>query len=219
MFDDEALEASTVLLFSLLHFLYCPIAHAPGKHGIRASALQLSWAARCVMCSSAALVGPGAGRESKTVRVGGLKCWDICFEPPSLFLPHPCRCWWARAPRRAIPCLWAARTAGSSVVNNHPCPMQVLVGPGAGKESDNAFVGGQNRWRYDTFVNWEYWWPAFPVLVYFKVGAGCCCCWLVRLLMSTAVHTATPACHVLVGAGDADEAGGPDPLLPHHHGR
>lgn len=50
--------------------------------------------------------------------------------------------------------------------------MQVLVGPGS-KESENAFVGGQNRWRYDTFVNWEYWWPAFPVLVYFKVGAGC----------------------------------------------
>ena len=46
---------------------------------------------------------------------------------------------------------------------------QVLVGPGSGKESENAFVGGQNRWRYDTFVYWEYWWPAFPVLVYFKV--------------------------------------------------
>ncbi|KAI7843317.1 hypothetical protein COHA_003018 [Chlorella ohadii] len=46
--------------------------------------------------------------------------------------------------------------------------LEVLVGPGSGKESENAFVGGQNRWRYDTFVNWEYWWPAFPVLVYFK---------------------------------------------------
>jgi hypothetical protein len=44
---------------------------------------------------------------------------------------------------------------------------QVLVGPGA-KKSENAFVGGDNRWRFDTFVNWEYWWPGFPVLVYFK---------------------------------------------------
>ncbi|PRW39141.1 hypothetical protein C2E21_7097 [Chlorella sorokiniana] len=45
--------------------------------------------------------------------------------------------------------------------------LEVLIGPGS-KESENAFVGGQNRWRYDTFVNWEFWWPAFPVLVYFK---------------------------------------------------
>ena len=44
----------------------------------------------------------------------------------------------------------------------------MLIGPAA-KKSDNAFVGGENRWAYDTFVNWEYWWPAFPVLVYFKV--------------------------------------------------
>jgi hypothetical protein len=27
------------------------------------------------------------------------------------------------------------------------------------------------RWRYDTFVNWEMWWPGFPILVYFKVYA------------------------------------------------
>lgn len=54
-------------------------------------------------------------------------------------------------------------------------PPQVLVGPGGGKESENAFVGGQNRWRYDSFVNWEFWWPAFPVLVYFKARAGPCC--------------------------------------------
>ncbi|PSC71883.1 DUF3119 family [Micractinium conductrix] len=45
--------------------------------------------------------------------------------------------------------------------------LEVLIGPAA-KKSDNAFVGGENRWAYDTFVNWEYWWPAFPVLVYFK---------------------------------------------------
>lgn len=39
----------------------------------------------------------------------------------------------------------------------------------SGKETDNIVVGGQNRWSYDSFVNWEFWWPGFPVLVYYKV--------------------------------------------------
>lgn len=34
-----------------------------------------------------------------------------------------------------------------------PWPPQVLVGPRA-KKSDNAFVGGENRWKYSSFVNW-----------------------------------------------------------------
>jgi Protein of unknown function (DUF3119) len=34
--------------------------------------------------------------------------------------------------------------------------------------TDNAFVGGENRWKYSSFVNWEFWWPGFPILVYFK---------------------------------------------------
>lgn len=40
----------------------------------------------------------------------------------------------------------------------------------SGQESDNVIVGGRNRWTYDSFVNWEMWWPGFPILVYFKVG-------------------------------------------------
>mmetsp|Transcript_13620 Transcript_13620/g.29179 ORF Transcript_13620/g.29179 Transcript_13620/m.29179 type:complete len:189 (+) Transcript_13620:65-631(+) len=44
--------------------------------------------------------------------------------------------------------------------------LEVLVG--ADKETENVFVGGKNRWAYDTFINWEFWWPGFPVLVYFK---------------------------------------------------
>lgn len=36
------------------------------------------------------------------------------------------------------------------------------------EEFDNVFVGGPNTWAYDSFVNWEFWWPGFPVLVYFK---------------------------------------------------
>lgn len=39
----------------------------------------------------------------------------------------------------------------------------------AGQETQNVFVGGTNKWSYDAFVNWEFWFPAFPVLVYFKV--------------------------------------------------
>ncbi|GAB4814022.1 hypothetical protein N2152v2_001068 [Parachlorella kessleri] len=45
--------------------------------------------------------------------------------------------------------------------------LEVVVGKQQ-EETENAFVGGANRWRYDTFVNWEFWWPGFPVLVYFK---------------------------------------------------
>ncbi|KAF5840957.1 hypothetical protein DUNSADRAFT_14981 [Dunaliella salina] len=37
-----------------------------------------------------------------------------------------------------------------------------------GQESENVLVGGENRWPYKAFINWEFWWPAFPVLVYFK---------------------------------------------------
>uniref|UniRef100_A0A7S0RJ06 Uncharacterized protein n=1 Tax=Chlamydomonas leiostraca TaxID=1034604 RepID=A0A7S0RJ06_9CHLO len=37
-----------------------------------------------------------------------------------------------------------------------------------GSETENVVVGGLNRWPYETFVNWELWWPAFPILFYFK---------------------------------------------------
>ena len=46
---------------------------------------------------------------------------------------------------------------------------QVKVGEQLDESGPNAFVGGKNRWTYDSFVNWEFWWPGFPVLVYFKV--------------------------------------------------
>ncbi|KAJ3686197.1 hypothetical protein LUZ61_015361 [Rhynchospora tenuis] len=36
------------------------------------------------------------------------------------------------------------------------------------ESGENVFVGGKNRWNYSTFVNWELWWPQFPILVYFK---------------------------------------------------
>ena len=36
------------------------------------------------------------------------------------------------------------------------------------EESSNSFVGGMNKWDYSSFVNWELWWPDFPILVYFK---------------------------------------------------
>jgi hypothetical protein len=45
---------------------------------------------------------------------------------------------------------------------------EVKVGDQLEESGENVFVGGKNRWRYSTFVNWELWWPQFPILVYFK---------------------------------------------------
>lgn len=28
--------------------------------------------------------------------------------------------------------------------------------------------GGENKWSFKSVTNWEFWWPGFPVLVYFK---------------------------------------------------
>lgn len=46
-----------------------------------------------------------------------------------------------------------------------PDALEVRIG---NAESENKFVGGENKWAYDTFTNWEFWWPGFPILVYFK---------------------------------------------------
>ncbi|KAL3631970.1 hypothetical protein CASFOL_024954 [Castilleja foliolosa] len=46
--------------------------------------------------------------------------------------------------------------------------LEVKVGEQLQDSGENAFVGGKNRWKYSTFVNWELWWPGFPILVYFK---------------------------------------------------
>ncbi|XP_021895133.1 uncharacterized protein LOC110812620 [Carica papaya] len=46
--------------------------------------------------------------------------------------------------------------------------LEVRIGDQLAESGENVFVGGKNRWKYSTFVNWELWWPNFPVLVYFK---------------------------------------------------
>ncbi|XVE71445.1 hypothetical protein DITRI_Ditri10aG0150700 [Diplodiscus trichospermus] len=46
--------------------------------------------------------------------------------------------------------------------------LEVKVGDQLEDSGENVFVGGKNRWKYSTFVNWELWWPSFPILVYFK---------------------------------------------------
>ncbi|XP_042461961.1 uncharacterized protein LOC122045696 isoform X1 [Zingiber officinale] len=46
--------------------------------------------------------------------------------------------------------------------------LEVRIGEQLQESGENIFVGGKNRWRYSTFVNWEFWWPQFPILVYFK---------------------------------------------------
>ncbi|CAK0783304.1 hypothetical protein CVIRNUC_006503 [Coccomyxa viridis] len=45
--------------------------------------------------------------------------------------------------------------------------LEVVLGE-TNAETENAFVGGENKWKFSTFTNWEFWWPNFPVLVYFK---------------------------------------------------
>ncbi|KVH93786.1 Protein of unknown function DUF3119 [Cynara cardunculus var. scolymus] len=45
---------------------------------------------------------------------------------------------------------------------------EVKVGQELEDSGENVFVGGKNRWKYSSFVNWELWWPNFPILVYFK---------------------------------------------------
>ena len=121
--------------------------------------------------------------------------------------------------------------------------LEVLLGEEQ-EETENAFVGGENKWAFSTFTNWEYWWPGFPVLVYFKARSPPprmrpCACLLHGMLPRDhalrAVRAQEGCCPVLVlhgrcaqswrkltrcvacaHAGDADKAGGPDPLLPHH---
>lgn len=63
------------------------------------------------------------------------------------------------SPRASAPCPRAA--PGARPVGGLTRRARLLA-------PQNAFVGGRNRWAYDTFVNWELWWPGFPVLVYFK---------------------------------------------------
>ncbi|XAR53268.1 hypothetical protein NMG60_11021749 [Bertholletia excelsa] len=46
--------------------------------------------------------------------------------------------------------------------------LEVKVSDQLEESGENVFVGGKNRWKYSTFVNWELWWPNFPILVYFK---------------------------------------------------
>ncbi|KAL2620397.1 hypothetical protein R1flu_000602 [Riccia fluitans] len=46
--------------------------------------------------------------------------------------------------------------------------LEVRIGSELQESEENVFVGGKNRWKYSTFINWELWWPNFPVLVYFK---------------------------------------------------
>ncbi|KAH0448129.1 hypothetical protein IEQ34_021929 [Dendrobium chrysotoxum] len=46
--------------------------------------------------------------------------------------------------------------------------LEVRIGEQLQESGENVFVGGKNRWKYSTFVNWELWWPNFPILVYFK---------------------------------------------------
>jgi hypothetical protein len=36
--------------------------------------------------------------------------------------------------------------------------LEVVIAGKEEKSTENKFVGGENRWSYDTFINWEFWW-------------------------------------------------------------
>lgn len=43
---------------------------------------------------------------------------------------------------------------------------------GVDSSGDNKLQGGgENSWPLSSITNWEFWWPGFPVLVYFKENA------------------------------------------------
>jgi Protein of unknown function (DUF3119) len=44
-----------------------------------------------------------------------------------------------------------------------PEALKVVIGEEE-EEFENAFVGGPNEWKYDTFVNWEFWCAVYYLL-------------------------------------------------------
>jgi len=60
-------------------------------------------------------------------------------------------------------CEFAVRPAATRVVQLFSSDMRLV------KTGDNFAVGGVNRWKYESIVNWEFF-PseALPILVYFK---------------------------------------------------
>ncbi|XP_052154595.1 uncharacterized protein LOC127772682 [Oryza glaberrima] len=73
----------------------------------------------------------------------------------------------AAAPVGLVGCLLLFQTTRVRFVFDDEA-LEVKVGDQLEESGENVFVGGKNRWRYSTFVNWELWWPQFPILVYFK---------------------------------------------------
>lgn len=48
-------------------------------------------------------------------------------------------------------------------------PDSAALSANAGSSGDNKLQGGgENKWSLKSVTNWEFWWPGFPVLVYFK---------------------------------------------------
>ena len=48
-------------------------------------------------------------------------------------------------------------------------PDAVAAAADVGSSGDNKLQGGgANSWALSSITNWEFWWPGFPVLVYFR---------------------------------------------------
>lgn len=66
-----------------------------------------------------------------------------------------------------LPAFLASRATAVKFVFG-PDALEVVTAA-KGDETENKFVGGENKWSYANFVNWEFFpSPSIPILVYFK---------------------------------------------------
>ncbi|KAI6681672.1 hypothetical protein NL676_035553 [Syzygium grande] len=80
--------------------------------------------------------------------------------------------------------------------------LEVKVGEELQESGENVFVGGKNRWKYSTFVNWELWWPNFPILV---MGSNYMMSWWRELVLqkqagqnnANRVYAKIKPCHIM----------------------
>lgn len=57
-----------------------------------------------------------------------------------------------------------------------PEALKVVIGEEE-EEFENAFVGGANEWKYDTFTNWEFWCVFVSTLCLFSGKSEVCIWW------------------------------------------
>lgn len=104
----------------------------------------------------------------------------------------------------------------------------VFVQPGASdddaKQADTASSGdnqlqggGANAWSLAAITNWEFWWPGFPVLVYYKEtqtvrAAAARWCW-----QRASRERLRAVCALMVADSHFTASGRTASLFPYHH--